>query len=77
MRSFPASPTRGGSRQRPVLNVSIAQETAYGVDFCLPAWGGADMYVNKKCILGWAGKLKETLVLNVPSTSVGMEKSAA
>ena len=25
------------------------------------------MYVNKKCILGWAGKLKETLVLNVPS----------
>ena len=75
MRSFPASPTRGGSGQRPVLNVSIAQETEYSVVFCLPAWGGADMWVVIWCILGWAGKLKETLILNVPSISVEKEKS--
>ena len=29
--------------------------------FCLPARRGANMQVDKGCILGWAGKQKETL----------------
>lgn len=39
MRSFPASPTRGGSGQRPVLKVPITQEKVYGVDFLFACMG--------------------------------------
>ena len=34
--------------------------------FCLPARGGADMYVDKGCIPGWAGKREEAPGMGIP-----------